>query len=290
MSGGSGRDEGGGGRRGGTVDGDAARVVEARVRPEAVAVAGGAAARHARHHALRRDPPDAVVAAVGHEEHAVRVEHQPARVRERRLDALAVGGAARARPGEHAQAVAVEDADAVVAGVGDVHAPRRRDGEPARVEQRDATTLGCVFMDGLGDGGAVPSRMEMSSEQSIRRVLRRVGGRVSAGAGAFGRNGESGEPVESMNLTGGKFVDLGCIKPKRCERVAGIPAERRNARRRPPPPARVGAYASLAFCRGGRRPSLHSPPPLAVVLLPVVGSPHRSRIVPSFGPNQGVAR
>ena len=29
----------------------------------------------------------------------------------------------------------------------------------------------------------------MSSEQSIRRVLRRVGGRVSAGAGAFGRNG-----------------------------------------------------------------------------------------------------
>ena len=40
-----------------------------------------------------------------------------------------------------------------------------------------------------GDGGAVPSRMEMSSEQSIRRVLRRVGGRVSAVAGAFGRNG-----------------------------------------------------------------------------------------------------
>ena len=37
---------------------------------------------------------------------------------------------------EHAQAVAVEDADAVVAGVGDVHAPRRRDGElmgPERV-------------------------------------------------------------------------------------------------------------------------------------------------------------
>ena len=209
-------------------------------------MAGGAAARHARHHALRRDPPDAVVAAVGHEEHAVRVEHQPARVRERRLDALAVGVAARARPGEHAQAVAVEDADAVVAGVGDVHAPRRRDGEPARVEQRDATTLGCVFVNGLGR-----RRRRAVEDGDVVRAVH------PEGAAEGGRPCERGcwcvwakwERVASRweAFSSGSLSTLAASKPKRCERVAGIPAEARNARRPTPPPARVGAYASLAF-------------------------------------------
>jgi len=235
-------------------------------------VAGGAAARHARHHALRRDPADAVVAAVGHEEHAVRVEHQPARVRERRLDALAVGVAARARPGEHAQAVAVEDADAVVAGVGDVHAPRRRDGEPARVEQRDATTLGCVFVNGLGR-----RRRRAVEDGDVVRAVH------PEGAAEGGRPCERGcwcvwakwERVASEYLltVRRKVAEGG----SRIEGARVWPFDSRGTPERPtpptPPPARVGAYASLAFRRGGRR---STPPPLAVVLLPVVGSPHRS--------------
>ena len=194
-------------------------------------MAGGAAARHARHHALRRDPPDAVVAAVGHEEHAVRVEHQPARVRERRLDALAVGVAARARPGEHAQAVAVEDADAVVAGVGDVHAPRRRDGEPARVEQRDATTLGCVFVDGLG------RRRRRAVEDGD--VVRAVHPEGAAGGGRPCERGcwcvwakweRVASRCEKHSLDQASKNFAGSVG--RCARVARIPAERRNAGRR----------------------------------------------------------
>ena len=248
-------------------------------------MAGGAAARHARHHALRRDPPDAVVAAVGHEEHAVRVEHQPARVRERRLDALAVGVAARARPGEHAQAVAVEDADAVVAGVGDVHAPRRRDGEPARVEQRDATTLGCVFVNGLGR-----RRRRAVEDGDVVRAVH------PEGAAEGWRPCERGcwcvwakwERVASRweAFSSGSLSTLAASKPKRCERVAGIPAEGRNARRRRHRLRRESvptrAWPSAAGV-ADPRPSLHSPPPLAVLLLPVVGSPHRSTGLPSKG-------
>ena len=249
-------------------------------------MAGGAAARHARHHALRRDPPDAVVAAVGHEEHAVRVEHQPARVRERRLDALAVGVAARARPGEHAQAVAVEDADAVVAGVGDVHAPRRRDGEPARVEQRDATTLGCVFVDGLGR-----RRRRAVEDGDVVRAVH------PEGAAGGGRPCERGcwcvwakwERVASRweAFSSGSLSTLAASKPKRCERVAGIPAEGRNAdaantasgATRESVPARAWPCAAAVA-----EPSLHSASSRR-------SSPASRRLTASFGvPKQGVAR
>ena len=235
-------------------------------------MAGGAAARHARHHALRRDPPDAVVAAVGHEEHAVRVEHQPARVRERRLDALAVGVAARARPGEHAQAVAVEDADAVVAGVGDVHAPRRRDGEPARVEQRDATTLGCVFVNGLGRR----RRRAVEDGDVVRavhpEVLRRVGGRVSAGAGAFGRNGREWR-------AGGKHSVVEVCRPWLHQSPKGAsvwPGFPRKGGTRGAADTASGASRCLREPGLPRTPSRRprSPPPLATLLLRV-GSPHR---------------